>query len=298
MSHYIDNLSETSEADLNHIGGKAFSLKRLIAAKFPVPPGYCINTVAFENFLNKNNRKQEIQAIINQIDWENLSNIQNASKIINNMIMQQELPSSLVNEIKASGEHIWNQSTSVKLAVRSSATAEDRQDLSFAGQYDSILNVTSFDDVIASVKKCWASLWSARALTYYHNNGLDSFTVSMALVVQEMVETKAAGVMFTVNPINHNPDEIVIHAAWGLGEGIVAGKVSPDEYIIDKDTGRIKEMKINRKAVKFSPLNTGVKEETVAGWTTFSQVVSVPGGPRKSRPVSSARFSALIHPRG
>jgi pyruvate,water dikinase len=137
----------------------------------------------------------------------------------------------------------------VYVAVRSSATAEDLPEASFAGQQETYLDVLGADDVIEKVKKCWASLWTARATFYREKQGFDHTKVYLSAVVQKMVNSEKSGVMFTANPVNNNRDEIMINASWGLGEAVVSGSVTPDEYIVDKKTWTIKEKFIAKKEV-------------------------------------------------
>jgi pyruvate,water dikinase len=135
------------------------------------------------------------------------------------------------------------------VAVRSSATAEDLPEASFAGQQETFLNIRGEDALLDAVKKCWASLWTARAIAYRIKNNIDQNVVALAVVVQEMVNAEFAGILFTANPINGHPDEMVINAAWGLGEAIVGGLVSPDTIVVDKATGKVKKYDIAEKTV-------------------------------------------------
>jgi pyruvate,water dikinase len=159
------------------------------------------------------------------------------------------------------------------VAVRSSATAEDLPEASFAGQQETFLNVRGAEALLDAVKKCWASLWTARAIAYRIKNNIDQNTVALAVVVQEMVKSESAGIIFTANPINGRRDEMVINAAWGLGEAIVGGLVSPDTIVLEKATGKVRKMDVAEKTVITVETESGTREESLEGARRRSQVL-------------------------
>ena len=160
------------------------------------------------------------------------------------------------------------------VAVRSSATAEDLPEASFAGQQETFLNIRGEENLLDAVKKCWASLWTARAIAYRIKNNIDQNTVALAVVVQEMVDAEAAGILFTANPINGHRDEMVINAAWGLGEAIVGGLVSPDTIVADKATGKVKTYDVAEKTVITVQTEKGTREDPLDDARRRSKVMN------------------------
>lgn len=212
------------------VGGKAANLGEMVKLKLPVPPGFVVNTKAFNKFLLYNMIKDTIQRLVKSCDVDNTEKLLKTSKKIKDLIIAQDIPPSISREVKESYERIGG-----SVAVRSSATAEDLPTASFAGQFRTFLNVRG-EELVDVVKKCWASLYEPRAIFYRSKQGFTD--ASIAVIVQEMVESEKAGVMFTVNPTT-GEDEILIEAVQGLGEKLVSGQVNPDKYVV-KD-GEIRE---------------------------------------------------------
>ena len=179
--------------------------------------------------------------------------------------------------------------------MRSSATAEDLPDASFAGQQDTYLNIRGGDALIDAIKRCWASLWTARAIAYRQRQGIAPLDVSLAVIVQMMVPATAAGVLFTVNPVTGSTAEMLINATWGLGESLVSGRVNPDTLVVDKGTGHIKHVELGDKAVMTVPTAGGTTEVTVdAGLRRRQAIEAAQVGElarlgRDSRPSSASR---------
>ncbi|MDI6798876.1 MAG: phosphoenolpyruvate synthase [Candidatus Aenigmarchaeota archaeon] len=250
---YIVWLDETAPASL--LGGKAKHLTEMVRLKLPVPSGFVITTKAFDKFLEINKIKDSIQKMIEECDVKNTSQLLETSKRIKELIVSQEYPLSVKNEIIEAYESLTYSEIGKKLeivtagrdfaivAVRSSAVAEDLPTASFAGQQASFLNVKGVRELLDSVKKCWASLYEPRAIFYRANQGIKH--TSIAVIVQKMVNAEKSGVMFTVNP-STSENEIVIEACWGLGETLVSGAVQPDSYFVSKD-GRVLKKKIGIK---------------------------------------------------
>lgn len=239
-------------------GGKGANLGELVKIRMPVPPGFVITTKAFDKFIELNNIKNQIQELIDNCDIDNTDQLVQTSKKIKGLIVSQDYPVGMrtelidsYREISFTDQLITPQAMKLIsagrdyaiVAIRSSATTEDLPTASFAGQQASFLNVKGIKDYLESVKKCWASLYEPRAIFYRSKHGFKS--ASIAVVVQRMVNSEAAGVMFTINPTS-GENETVIESAWGLGETLVLGEVEPDYYRVSRD-GRILEKKIGRK---------------------------------------------------
>ncbi|MFX1328594.1 MAG: PEP/pyruvate-binding domain-containing protein [Promethearchaeota archaeon] len=212
------------------VGIKAANLGELIQHKFYVPDGFVINTRAYELFLASENLLRFIEKQLENIEYNKLESLNQFANKIQNLIMKTDLPRELIDEIKTK----YRQFSSYGVAVRSSATAEDLPIASFAGQYDTYLNVGDIDQIIYYIKRCYASLWSNRAIIYRHKNNIPYNLIKMAIIIQKMVHAKSAGVLFTINPITSNNDELLIESNFGLGESIVSGKINPDQFIIKK----------------------------------------------------------------
>ena len=225
------------QASLAVAGGKGSSLARLARAGLPVPDGFHITTAAYRQFISANELQPAIMAALNQVDTAVPTTLERASHTISRLICDAEISQTIANEIAGAYERLPGSLPAV--AVRSSATAEDLPDLSFAGQQETFLNIWGVAAVLEAVKRCWASLWTARAIGYRAQHAIDSEMLSLAVVVQLMVQAEAAGILFTANPVNGRRDQILINAAWGLGEAIVGGEVTPDAITIDKNSGQV-----------------------------------------------------------
>ena len=206
---WIKHFAEIGDSDLPLVGGKGFNLGKLTAAGFLVPPGFCVTTEAYRTSLET-------------------VNVQNSE-----VVQAAALPESLQSEILAA----YNQLGADSVAVRSSATAEDLPDASFAGQQDTFLNVSGTAELLEKIQACWASLWSDRAVAYRREHGIEDAQLAMAVVVQAMIDAEVSGVMFTRNPTGGA--ELVIESNWGLGESIVSGEITPDHFVISRETGNL-----------------------------------------------------------
>ncbi len=241
---YINWFSEVKKEDTKKVGGKAASLGEMYNAGFPVPPGFVINANAYFDFIEKTGLKEEIKKVLEETDKTNPESLRQASKRIEELFLSKEMPEEIKNEIKEAYSLI--EPYPARVAVRSSATAEDLLTASFAGQMSTFLNVQGEEDVIKAVKKCWASLFTARAIFYREQHGFDHLQIGMGVIVQKMVDSEVSGVAFTKHPTGAN-DHIIIEAVYGLGEGIVGGKYTPDYYEIDPDNWEIIEKKISEQ---------------------------------------------------
>ncbi|MEM5882861.1 MAG: PEP/pyruvate-binding domain-containing protein [Candidatus Aenigmatarchaeota archaeon] len=254
---YIKWLDELSKDSVNIAGGKGANLGEMIRLGLPVPQGFVITTNAFEKFIEINKIKDIIDDLIKECDVDNTAQLLETSQKIKELILSQEYPATIKNEIIEAYETLSYSEVGKELeiiksgrdlalvAIRSSATAEDLPTASFAGQQASFLNVKGNKELLQAVKECFASLYEPRAIFYRAKQGFKH--ASIAVVVQKMVNSEKAGVMFTVNPAT-GEDKIVIEACWGLGETLVSGRVTPDIYIVSKD-GKLLEKKIGLKEI-------------------------------------------------
>lgn len=262
---------DEASATLPLVGGKAASLARMARAGSPVPPGFLVTTEAYRAFIDAN----ALQAPIAALAKDAKRSSEDASKEIRELFGPASIPPNVLHEIQRAYSELTQASgDALPLAVRSAATAEDLPGASFAGQHDSFLNVRGEQALLDAVKRCWSSLWTARALEYRARQGIDPSTVWMAVVVQQMVAADAAGVLFAANPMTGARDEVVLDASWGLGEAIVGGAVTPDHIVADKTTDAIKEIKIGDKAKMTTLSDTGTVESDVAEDKRRAQVLS------------------------
>ncbi|OGY94674.1 MAG: hypothetical protein A2406_02520 [Candidatus Komeilibacteria bacterium RIFOXYC1_FULL_37_11] len=226
-------------------GGKGASLGEMTKAGIPVPPGFVVLSAAFEKFLEETDLNVEIDAVIKTVKHEDINLVEQASVKIRDLISDAQMPDDIAKEIKAE----FKKMDAKYVAVRSSATAEDSSVASWAGELESYLNTTE-KDLLDKVKKCWSSLFTPRAIFYRFEKKLQDAKVSVAVVVQKMVQSEVSGITFTVHPVTEDRDQMVIEAGWGLGEAIVSGMVTPDAYVIDKKDFSIMDINIADQAKK------------------------------------------------
>ena len=243
---YVMSLTD-QHAGLEMVGGKGASLTRLLGAGLPVPGGFHITTEAYRRFVSVNDLQAKILAVIGPVDSSNPESPEMASREIVALFEKSPIPPEIWAAISESYQALDKNHAVV--AVRSSATAEDLPEASFAGQQETFLNIHGVDEVLEAVKKCWASLWTGRAISYRIKNGVDQSTVALAVVVQKMILADASGVMFSANPVDGDRHEVVINAAWGLGESIVGGMVTPDTIIVDMHKGKVTHRETAEKSV-------------------------------------------------
>ncbi len=250
-----------AEASLNLVGGKGANLTILARAGLPVPDGFLITTKGFKGFLEQNKLHERIQARLSGMELTDPGELQKASTEIRGWFRGCGLPGDVAEVVQLSYAPFQNR----PVAVRSSATAEDLPELSFAGQQDTFLNVIGEAALFTAIVDCWSSLWTARAIGYRARNGIPEGDIALSVIVQEMVPAEASGVMFTANPLTGLRSETVIDATLGLGEALVSGLVEPDHYVIDMPNARILTKTLGAKAtiVRGKP-GGGVKTETNA----------------------------------
>jgi pyruvate,water dikinase len=253
-------------ATLEVAGGKGTSLSELARAGFPVPPGFVVGTEAYRAFVAANALAERIAAAARGATVDDPAACEAVSREIRALFEAGEVPEEMASAIADAYRELAGGEASggeLAVAVRSSATAEDLPEASFAGQQETYLNVRGEAALLAAVKRCWASLWTARALAYRARRGIDPAAVSLAVVVQRLVPADAAGILFTVDPVSGDPERVVINAAWGLGEAIVSGQVTPDTVVADKRTGRVLEASVGDKAVMTALAPDGTAEVAV-----------------------------------
>jgi pyruvate,water dikinase len=259
-------------ATLETTGGKGASLARLLRLGLPVPGGFHITTVAYRQFVAENNLQARLLGIVNETNPAQPSTLESASQRIHDLFVTSPIPAEVAEAIRAA--YVALPGTQPAVAVRSSATAEDLPDLSFAGQQETFLNISGDQAVLDAVRRCWASLWTARAIAYRLQHNVDQNAVALAVVVQLLIDAEAAGILFTANPLNGRRDEMVINAAWGLGEAIVGGHVTPDTLVADKHSGKLKQAQISDKAVMTVRTSSGTAEQPVQDGRRKTAVLS------------------------
>jgi pyruvate,water dikinase len=247
---------EISKDDIPLVGGKAANLGELVRAGIPVPNGFAVTSKAYFDFLKKSALREKIKIELTDLDVSSNKKLRRASQRIKTAILAADLPTELAQEItdayqRLSGNH------DQEVAVRSSATAEDLPGASFAGQQETFLNVLGAENVLAAVQKAWASLFTARAIFYRAEKGFDHFKVGLAVPIQLMIDSEVSGVLFTVDPLTSDPQKISIEAAYGWGDLVVSGEITPDQYTVSKAALQIVDKKIveqkiwhNRKGKK------------------------------------------------
>jgi len=241
--------------DVPIVGGKNASLGEMINAGLPVPPGFAVTAYSYEKFIEGTRIAEKIYQIIKETvtDPNDPKQYDTASKKIRELINRTSMPKDVENAVKSAYKTLCKKLNlnDAFVAVRSSATAEDLPDASFAGQQETFLNVKGADDLLDKVVKCWSSLFTPRAIFYRNEKGFAHEKVFISVGVQKMVNSRAAGVMFTINPVTGNKDEIVIEGNYGLGESVVSGAVNPDDFVVDKETMKIASRRISRKTIQY-----------------------------------------------
>jgi len=247
---YVLWFEEIDKDDVALVGGKSANLGEMAKAGIPVPPGFAVTSYAYKEFIERTGLKSKISEVLKEVaNSKDPKAFEDVSARIRRIIEREEVPEDIARVIVENYRKLCERvgKADVLVAVRSSATAEDLPGASFAGQQDTFLNVEGEEEVLLKVKKCWSSLFTPRAIFYRQEKGIDHDKVLMSVVVQKMVNAKAAGVMFTIHPVTGEEDKILIEGSWGLGEAVVSGSVTPDTYVVDKRTLKILEKKIAEK---------------------------------------------------
>jgi len=246
---------ELNKNDIPLVGGKNANLGEMLNAQIPVPPGFAITAYAYNYFITKTGIAEKIYKIIKDTvkDVNNPAEYQEASRKIRKLIESTKMPKEIEKEIQNAYKTLSQKTkqTNAFVAVRSSATAEDLPDASFAGQQETYLNVRGTKELLEKTVKCWSSLFTPRAIFYRTEKGFKHENVLISVGVQKMVNSKSAGVMFTINPVTGQQDQITIEGNWGLGEAVVSGSVTPDHFEVDKNTLKITAKNINKKTIEY-----------------------------------------------
>jgi len=259
-TQHVIGLSEIGCGDLALVGGKGANLGELVRAGLPVPNAFCVSASAYAHFLEQGNIGSAIDAELAQLKSADAKNLETVASRIRELITSQPIPTKTVEAIVGAYGTLGGATMDTRVAVRSSATAEDLPGHSFAGQQDTYLGIVGTEPLLDAVRRCWASLWTARAIFYREAHGFRHRDVAIAVVVQEMFASEVSGVMFTVDPVRGDRRRVAISASWGLGEAIVAGLVSPDYWIAEKSNGAIRERQLGEKAQRIdqNPSSNGV----------------------------------------
>lgn len=247
--------SEIGRNDASTAGGKGASLGEMTQAGIPVPPGFVLLSDAFERFLQEAGLVAEIEAILHTVSVKEMHTIEHASEKIQTHILNAEMPADIAVAIEQEFKKLGAQ----YVAVRSSATAEDSVSAAWAGQLDTYLNTTE-DTLLKNIQKCWASLFTPRAIFYRFEKGLHSEHISVAVVIQAMVNSELSGIAFSVHPVTEDKNQLIIEAGYGLGEAIVSGQVTPDSYVVSKEPRTIIESVVNAQTKALYRADSGGNE--------------------------------------
>lgn len=266
---YVKNLKDITIRDNIAVGGKAANLGELYSLKVNIPMGFCITYRGYEDFIKENGINESIQHYLSENSNGRMP-LEECSKCILERFLHGNIPINLKIEIIKQYRALGKKES---VAVRSSANMEDRKEASFAGQQDTFLNISGDFNVFQHVKKCWASLWSPRAIDYRRKNNFQNNHIQMAVLIQKMISPDAAGVVFTCNPINGQKEEMLVNSAYGLGEAVASGTVSPDTYVYDTNKKRIIYRKKGGKEYRFINSESGIKKVSNSG--KFRQTYSL-----------------------
>ncbi|MCX6816365.1 MAG: phosphoenolpyruvate synthase [Candidatus Beckwithbacteria bacterium] len=257
---FVVSFHEVCKEDVAIVGGKGANLGELTQAGFSVPPGFIVTAAAYFHVLKINKLVPKIKAILADHDLKNIKSLNSVSAQIKKLILNSPIPEEISLPIIKKYLSLGHGFSQSLVAVRSSATAEDLPDASFAGQQETFLNIKGEANVVQNVRRCWASLFEPRAIFYREEKGYGHFNVGVAVPVQKMVESKISGIMFTVNPISNDKNQIVIEAIWGLGEQIVQGIYTPDHYLVQKLSWKILQKQVNPQTKQLILVNNKNQE--------------------------------------
>lgn len=237
---FTKNFSALNKSSADIAGGKGASLGEMLNAGIPVPDGFVVLSSTFEHFIKQTDLVQEIDAILDSVDHKAIHTVDEASAKIRNLILSKEIPEDIKTEVLTSFDHMDTEF----VAVRSSATAEDGAEHAWAGQLESYLNIKK-EGVLEKVQECWSSLFTPRAIFYRFEKGLHATHISVAVVVQKMVNSEVSGIAFSVHPVTEDYNQMIIEAGFGLGEAIVSGSVTPDSYVVEKEPRNILDINVS-----------------------------------------------------
>jgi len=244
---YVLWFDEIDKDDGARVGGKGANLGEMTKAGFPVPPGFVVTSAAYNLMIEENNLESRIRKILVGLDVERPTDLNRASREVQDLIERSPVPKVVEQAVFAAydrlGKDPW-------VAVRSSATAEDLPEASFAGQQETYLNIKGDASLLVHVRKAWASLFEPRAIYYRQTKGFDHFKVALAIPVQRMVQSDVSGIMFTLNPVTNDKSQIIVEAIWGLGENIVQGAITPDHYEVDRQSFEVSNVTVTPQTIE------------------------------------------------
>jgi pyruvate, water dikinase len=248
----ILDFSELNRTSIAIVGGKNASLGEMINAGIRVPPGFAVTTDSYAVFMEKAGINDRIYRLLAEFDPKDIEALNQAAAAVQDLIKTAAIPAEIQLAIRTNYARLCEKCNieTVPVAVRSSATAEDLPTASFAGQQDTYLWVLGADQVVENVRKCWASLFTPRAIAYRIKNHFPHEKVLISVGIQKMVNSRAAGVMFTLNPTNGDVSKVLIEGSWGLGETVVSGSVNPDKFVVDKVMLEINERTVSTKHIE------------------------------------------------
>ncbi len=273
---YTKLFTQISKTDVAEAGGKGASLGEMTQAGIPVPPGFVVLASAFEMFVEETEIKTDIEAVLEEVNHKDTNSVEQASEKIQGIILSEEMPGEIGEEISKEFKKL----KSKYVAVRSSATSEDSSSAAWAGQLDTYLN-TAEKELLLNVKKCWASLFTPRAIFYRFEKGLHKEFISVAVVVQKMVQSEVSGIAFSVHPVTEDYNQMIIEAGYGLGEAIVSGSITPDSYVVKK-----KEMEI-------VDITVADQQQMLVKAKQGNEWVTVPGSKQSKQKLSKAEIMKL-----
>ncbi|MBI5031294.1 MAG: phenylphosphate synthase subunit beta [Chloroflexi bacterium] len=249
---YVLGFDKIDKESLPIVGGKNASLGEMLKSGIRVPPGFAITTESYLELITSAGIADEIQNILAHVNPDSVPSLDHSSEQIQTLIMHAAMPSEIRRSIAINYENLCDMCSldDLPVAVRSSATAEDLPNASFAGQQDTYLWVRGLAQVIHMAQKCWASLFTARAIGYRAKMNFPHDKVLISVGVQKMVNSRTSGVMFTLNPLNGDPSRVVVEGSWGFGEAVVSGAVTPDKFVVDKVCFEINERIISAKTIE------------------------------------------------
>ncbi len=263
QSDYIVWFQDYREADRNRVGGKNASLGTMIAAGLPVPPGFALTTEAYHLLRDDTETRAKVNRALGEIDFADPVGMRRTSEYVRSLMEGIPIPDLVEADLRAAYRALceYCSTDNIPVAVRSSATAEDLPDASFAGQQDTFLWVMGEDAVVENVRRCWSSIFTDRAIAYRHETGHDHEVISMSVGVQKMVRPKSAGVAFTLNPSDGDRSMVAIDSSWGFGEAVVSGEVTPDNFLVDKVLREIVSRTISPKHMEYALNGDGFVEQ-------------------------------------
>lgn len=274
-NNYILEFSQVDREDIDKVGGKGANLGEMTQAGFPVPPGFVIPSSAYKFFIEENNFKKQIEVILKSTNVKSPSEVAQSSEKIRKLLEKGRIPEAVVTQVAKRYGKMSSFFKHALVAVRSSATAEDLPDASFAGQQESFLNIQGEASLLESIRRCWSSLFTPRAIFYRQEKKYDHFKVSLAVIVQEMIQSEVSGIAFTSDPRTSDKHKMVIEAVWGLGELIVQGSVTPDVYEVERHSLEVISINTQEQTIELVRKGKENKEQKVKRSRIGKQKLSI-----------------------